>query len=182
MPPTDTFYRMFRRCCRLQDITALANWDVSKVKNMAYTFTGGNNFFYKQSQLKNVTALANWDVSNVENMEGMFSGCCELRNITALANWDVSNVKNMEGMFSGCCELRNIPCCIEGIKSYLRNLPKRSYPNQGRRPPPNSRQLCVSAYHKYGSIKEITRAPTQKEIPLQLPSDWKIIETVQWNP
>ena len=34
MPPEDIFYLTFRDCHQLQDITALANWNVSNIKNM----------------------------------------------------------------------------------------------------------------------------------------------------
>jgi surface protein len=71
MPPTDTFYRMFSYCYRLQDITALANWNVSKVKNMS-------QMFYCCQQLQYITALTNWNVSNVKDMSDMFYGCPSL--------------------------------------------------------------------------------------------------------
>jgi surface protein len=92
---------MFYNCKELQDISALANWDVSKVENMY-------GMFEKCEQLQDITALANWDVSKVENMYGMFEECQRLEDITALANWDVSKVKNMGSMFDGCKRLYDI--------------------------------------------------------------------------
>ena len=95
MPPTDTFYRMFRNCKELQDITALSNWDVSNIKNMS-------SMFWNCEQLKDITALANWDISNVKYMQYMFYNCKELRDITALANWNIDKIIDVHEMFSNC--------------------------------------------------------------------------------
>jgi surface protein len=92
MPPTDGFYCMFNKCYKLKNISALANWDVSKVKNMECMFSGCE-------QLQDISALANWDVSRVENMRLMFYGCNPLMDITALSSWDISNVRNITCMF-----------------------------------------------------------------------------------
>ena len=105
MPPTDTFYMMFYDCQQLQDIAALANWDVSNVKDM-------HEMFGQCDNLRDITPLANWDVSKVETMERMFSSCDQLEDISALANWNVSNIENMERMFYACYQLQNI-CALE---------------------------------------------------------------------
>ena len=101
MPPTDAFYYMFYHCDHLQDITVLANWDVSNVKYM-------NGMFDGCWRLQNITALAKWNVSNVKDMSNMFRNCIQLQDITALANWDVSNVKDMRGIFNDCHQLQDI--------------------------------------------------------------------------
>ncbi len=101
MPPTDIFVDMFAWCCQLRDISALAHWDVSNVKDMCIMFNGCE-------QLQDITPLANWDVSNVRDMSGMFANCHQLQDITPLANWDVSNVRDMSGMFIACHQLRDI--------------------------------------------------------------------------
>jgi surface protein len=100
-PPITSMRYLFNACCSLQDITALAKWDVSNVKDMSYMFR------YCRL-LEDITALANWDVSNVADMSGMFASCYVLQDITALTNWEVSNVKDMSGMFRECHSLQNI--------------------------------------------------------------------------
>ena len=97
MPPTDTFYRMFEFCKELQDISALANWDVSNVKDMT-------SMFWRCEQLKDITALSNWDVSDVKYMENMFYGCHKLQDITALANWNINKIIDIRDMFYDCHE------------------------------------------------------------------------------
>lgn len=101
MPPTDTLECMFGNCHQLSDISALANWDVSNVKNVRWMFQNCH-------KLGDITALANWDVSNVKDMSGMFYGCEQLKDITAFANWNVSSVENMNSMFSNCDNLKDI--------------------------------------------------------------------------
>ena len=65
MPPTDNLDGLFQGCYLLQDISALANWDVSKVKNMNYLFA-------ECASLKDITALSSWDTSKVKDMSCMF--------------------------------------------------------------------------------------------------------------
>ena len=101
MPPTDDFTSLFSRCEKLQDISALANWDVYNIKNMCGMF--GNC-----KQLQDLTPLANWDISRVEDTICMFCGCEQLQDLTPLANWDVSKVKDMAAMFYDCKQLENI--------------------------------------------------------------------------
>jgi surface protein len=115
MPPTDTLHYIFSDCYQLEDISALANWDVSNVKDMSY-------MFYNCYQLQDITALANWNVSNVENMGYMFSYCSQLQDITALANWDVSNVKDMHWVFYGCGQLQDITALANWDVSKVENM------------------------------------------------------------
>lgn len=101
MPLMKNFRRLFAKCSKLQDITALSNWDVSEVFNM-------DSMFYCCHQLKDITALSTWNVSNVTNMSSMFNCCWNIQDITALSKWNVSNVINMFGMFSECYQLKDI--------------------------------------------------------------------------
>ena len=101
MPPIIDFTRLFAKCSKLQDITALSSWDTSNVTSM-------DSMFYDCQRLQDISALANWDVHNVKDMCGMFYVCHQLQDITALANWDVSNVTNMKYMFSQCYQLQDI--------------------------------------------------------------------------
>ena len=70
----------------------ITHWDVSNVENMAFMFSGCENFTGK--------GLESWDVSNVRNMENMFHVCKKFN--CDLSDWDVSNVKTMAFMFHGC--------------------------------------------------------------------------------
>jgi surface protein len=106
---------MFSGCEQLQDISELANWDVSNVKNMSYMFS-------ECKQLQNITALANWDVSSVENMSGMFQCCERLQYINALANWDMSNVKYTHYMFTVCRQLKDISALANWDVSNVKNM------------------------------------------------------------
>lgn len=92
MPPIDRFYRLFSDCKELQDISVLANWNISSVKDMTSMFWGCK-------RLKNITALANWDVSNVSDMQYMFYGCRQLQDISALTNWNIKEHINIDDMF-----------------------------------------------------------------------------------
>ncbi len=115
MPPTDIFVDMFHSCRQLQDISALANWDVSSVRDMGVMFSGCE-------RLQDISALANWDVSNVKDMWGMFSGCERLQDISALANWDVSKVEYMGSMFADCYQLRDISALAHWDVSNVKNV------------------------------------------------------------
>ncbi len=91
----------------------IGKWDVSKVTNMSYLFSGKTNFNEDISEwdVSNVTNMAamfedakhfnkdisNWDVSKVTDMSNMFTGA-ERFNID-ISEWNVSNVKNMDYMF-----------------------------------------------------------------------------------
>jgi surface protein len=65
----------------------IENWDVSKVKNMSYLFSGLNNFNLP---------IGNWDTSNVTNMRSMFEDTVFNQDI---GGWDTSNVTDMSSMF-----------------------------------------------------------------------------------
>ena len=99
MPPITNMREMFSSCTQLQDITALANWDVSKVTNTGFMFASC-------VQLQDISPLTKWDVSSVTNMRHMFANCAKLQDVTALANWDVSKVTSIHKMFLGCKLLR----------------------------------------------------------------------------
>ena len=95
MPPINNFGYLFSGCKYLQDISTLANWNVSNVTNM-------ESMFYGDKVLQDITALSNWDVSNVNDMNAMFYCCDKLQDISVLSNWNLSNVTNTKDMFYGC--------------------------------------------------------------------------------
>ena len=98
MPPTTIFYKMFYDCYQLKDISALANWNVSNVKDMGC-------MFHDCYQLKDISALANWNVFNVKDMGYMFHDCYQLRGIFPLFYRDMSKVEYMSEMIDGCSSL-----------------------------------------------------------------------------
>ena len=173
MPPTNTFYLMFRKCEELEDITALANWDVSNVKNM-------RSMFSSCYQLRDITPLANWDVSSVEDMCGMFSCCSRLKDITPLANWNVSNVKNMSYMFHEIVQLQDFTALANWDVSKVEDMRWMFYCDQ--------LEDVYTVEDIYGeddtnSIKAYLRdLPKPNTLIIDLPSDWQNIELPQWNP
>ena len=101
MPPINNFGYLFSGCKYLQDISTLANWNVSNVTNM-------ESMFYGDKVLQDITALSNWNVSNVNDMNAMFYCCDRLQDISALSNWNVSTVTNMRYMFAQCWRIQDI--------------------------------------------------------------------------
>ena len=71
-----------------EQFKGIADWDVSKVKDMSGMFNGASNFNQP---------LNNWDVSNVTDMHDMFLGAVDFNQ--PLNNWDVANVEDMSYMF-----------------------------------------------------------------------------------
>lgn len=164
MPPTKLFYKMFNGCNQLQDISALANWDVSDVRLMY-------GVFEFCCQLQDITALANWNVSNVEDMGGMFV-CCRLQDISALANWDTSKVISMKRMFNGCNQLQDISALANWDTSKVNDMWWMFY---------GCNHLNIS--NDTSQIKAYLRGlPKRHTTDIDLPSDWQNIELPQWNP
>jgi surface protein len=120
---------MFYGCCQLHDISALSNWNVSKVENMSCMFA-----YCKQ--LEDITALSNWNVSNVKNMYGMFCSCQQLHDISALFNWNVFKVEDMRRMFDSCPllphDLQSIPSpsCLKAYFNECKHNTFRKETNQ----------------------------------------------------
>ncbi len=82
---------LFYKCEALVDISGIANWDTSNVKNM-------NGLFFGAKSLPDALAIRNWDTSNVVDMSYMFSGATSLMFVD-VSNWNTENVKNMSCMF-----------------------------------------------------------------------------------
>ena len=100
MPPTTNMCNLFHSCEKLQDISALANWDVSKVNDMC-------GMFRHCKELQDISALANWDTSKVTCMGCMFRECQQLQDISALSEWNTNKVTDMDFMFYGCVKLKD---------------------------------------------------------------------------
>jgi hypothetical protein len=59
---------MFCDCSRLHDISALASWNVSNVKNMHSMFNGCR-------KLQDISPIYSWDINKVTDTNAMFL-CC----------------------------------------------------------------------------------------------------------
>ncbi len=109
--------QMFHGATSLKGNEHFNRWDVGKVTDMRWMFTGAGNFDQD---------IGNWDVSSVTDMHGMFGGASsfdqdisswrdKVGNVTDMSwmfheasnfnqdisGWTVSNVTNMRQMFHG---------------------------------------------------------------------------------
>ena len=75
----------------LADISGVAGWDTSNVKDMCSLFSGAKS-------LPDALALRNWDTSGVTDMSYMFSEAVSLMFID-VSNWNTGNVTDMTCMF-----------------------------------------------------------------------------------
>ena len=112
------FVNLFKGDRSLSDISAVENWDVSKVEYMIDCFGYTNITSLEALKKWNVSqcteleqtfasyigttlhGLENWNVSNVTNMRQIFDHCENLTDATAISNWDVSKVERLDYAFS----------------------------------------------------------------------------------
>jgi hypothetical protein len=85
----------------------------------------------------------------------------------------------MEYMFHDC-KILNISDDANTIKSYLRNLPKRSYPKQDHTSLLNSLWERIKPLLNYTT--KLNGYFKDHAMLLALPADWQNIEPIQWNP
>ena len=108
----------FGRATNLRDISAIEDWDVSKVETIKefISYAGILSLAalskwdtrsltsleraFADFQGTSLTGLENWNVSKVTNMRQTFDHNENLTNATAIANWDVSKVQRMDYAFS----------------------------------------------------------------------------------
>lgn len=90
----------------------IADWDVSKVVNMSFLFSGC--YLFDQD-------IGGWDVSTVRYMEFMFQGCqCFNQD---LGGWDVGEVEHMSGMFNKCLAFnQDIGRWDVGASRYMKHM------------------------------------------------------------
>ncbi len=92
-------YALFSGAASLTDALALKNWDTSNVTDMGFMFSGASSLMFID--------VSNWNTKEVTSMLAMFQvgdnymGNGELVEILGLGNWDVSNVTDMTCMFYG---------------------------------------------------------------------------------
>ena len=96
-------YAMFAGDRSLPDALALREWDTSAVTDMSLMFSGDTSL--------EVIDVSNWNTGSVVSMAGMFQvgqnweGNGRLREITGLGSLDVSNVADMTSMFYGAGQM-----------------------------------------------------------------------------
>lgn len=77
---------------KMTNLNALANWNVSKVKNFASAFDGCQN-------LTSISGISNWNVSSATNMNAMFYSTKNVTDASSLENWPVSKKATYNNMF-----------------------------------------------------------------------------------
>ena len=78
----------------LSDISALATWDMSKVRSL-------QGMFREAVSLSDISPLSDWDVSDVTNMKELFNAGYAITDVAPIAAWDTSKVVYMDSMFGG---------------------------------------------------------------------------------
>ena len=92
---------LFTGFTSLNDISGLANWDVSSVTDFSFMFDGCKN-------LSNLTPLKSWKMTSATDFGWMFDGCQSLTDLSPLKNWETSKVTSMKAMFAGCKSLKDL--------------------------------------------------------------------------
>ncbi len=99
----------------VEDISALAEWDVSECEDM-------QGLFSYNTKLADLSALEKWNTGKVKNLLGAFAGCTSLSNLHGLENWNVSNVTDMRMMLDGCNNLVDISALLNWNTSSVTTL------------------------------------------------------------
>ena len=142
-------HEMFEHASNLSDISAAANWDMSKQNDRFQMFSwtaltnlhGVENWgptdgyllsldeFWNIATLTDISALADWDVSSKTSFEGAFQNMPGLTNLDGLENWDVSHVENMGAAFRGLTNLADISAIADWNTSSVTNMGSMFYNN-----------------------------------------------------
>ena len=109
---TDT-NRLFQNSNKLVNLSPIAGWDVSKVTDMRFMFGISSTTDKMALTDKSLESLANWDVSSVLDFNQMFKSCRNITKLDSLARWNVSSAKDFEQMFNYCTGLTDAKA-IEG--------------------------------------------------------------------
>ena len=90
---------LFKGCGLLQDVSYMADWDMSHVNTMRDMLNG----------CKSLTALdvSKWDMSNVTTIRSIFQDCVGITTLNVF-NWIVDNVTSMAYAFAGCRALVDV--------------------------------------------------------------------------
>ena len=98
---TTSLFASFYDCPSIQSLEALADWDVSNVRNMGWLF-GIQDVVSEagyHGSLNDLTGLSNWDVSSVQTMNQIFINIGSLTSLDGLEDWKTLSLTNMSCMF-----------------------------------------------------------------------------------
>lgn len=90
---------VFDGCVNLEDVTAVATWDMAKVQTLEYAFCRTN--------ITNTDAFASWSMPSLTNIAHIFSNCGRLADLSGLSNWH-SPIQNISYAFELCEAMRDI--------------------------------------------------------------------------
>lgn len=90
---------LFDSCPMLQDVSFMADWDMSNITGMRDMLNG----------CKSLTSLdvSKWDMRNVRTIRGIFQDCSGISELD-VSSWIVDNVLSIANAFSGCSSLLSI--------------------------------------------------------------------------
>ncbi len=92
---------MFRYTTSLASLSPLSNWNTSKVTTMS-------SMFERDTSLVDISGISDWDTSSVTDMYYLFMGASSLADISALSGWNTENVQRMNVMFKDATSITNI--------------------------------------------------------------------------
>ena len=101
----ETFESLFDNQCKMQSYN-IANWNTSKVKNMAHMFR------WNHINLTEID-LSGWDTSNCEDMNCMFRNCYHLEKIKF--NFDMIKVADLTDIFLNDYRLTTLEGSLKNI-------------------------------------------------------------------
>ena len=106
---------LLRQMIKLEDISALEEWDASQATNLSEAF-------FQAKSITNIDALANWDMSNVTTAYAMFKEATSIENLNGAANWDMSKLKSASSMFMWMTALTDISGLANWDTSSVTNM------------------------------------------------------------
>ena len=93
-PALSVINECFNHCYSLEDITGLANLDISAVTSLRAVFEDN-------LRLKSLSGLETWNTENVTTFYRMFCNAHWVSDISAMASWNFDSASNLSQMFSG---------------------------------------------------------------------------------
>ena len=108
------FYGVFGGCGSLSDISAVENWDVSKVEVIYH--------FGYYSNISSLVALAKWQTPSLTKLYAFLQHAEELTSLHGLENIDVSNVDDMSYMCDMCISLSDISAVVAWVMNKVETM------------------------------------------------------------
>lgn len=93
-----TLQNVFSENHKLNDISALRNWNVASVTDFSR--------FLAHTNVESAEALNAWDTSSATDLSGIFKET-ELKNLNGLQQWNVSKVTDFDETFMGLSDLND---------------------------------------------------------------------------